>query len=174
MSGFRPGPVPFSRKDPRMMDPKGEKWSNPDEAFPDYTDSILCCPVVVATEPAYALARKVKRERQKHKDKKERENRKQKTVGDNDAAGSGGKMDKFEADSESEEEEEEEEEYVPPRRSRNEPRASSDLMSALRTCTPECPGYHKESCLAHEYRQPDTPSMPDRSGEGGSRERDSC
>ncbi|KAF5637756.1 hypothetical protein F52700_4458 [Fusarium sp. NRRL 52700] len=60
MSGFRPHPLPFTSKDPRMNDATGEG-----EAA--IRDPCLF-PCYVASEPAYALARKIKEKKHKRDD----------------------------------------------------------------------------------------------------------
>ncbi|CEI62211.1 hypothetical protein FVEN_g13019 [Fusarium venenatum] len=88
MTNFRPHPLPFTSKDPRMQDPKGEHVDGCDTNLNHFSDAIFSCPVVVATEPAYTLARQIKKLRQKRADKKaaeeERptENAKEKWYGD--------------------------------------------------------------------------------------------
>lgn len=67
---FRPHPLPFTSKDPRMQDPKGENVDPGNNGLSEFSDTIFSCPVVVATEPVYALARQVKKVREKRAVKK--------------------------------------------------------------------------------------------------------
>ncbi|CVK85668.1 uncharacterized protein FMAN_06757 [Fusarium mangiferae] len=62
MSNFRPHPLPFTSKDPRMNDATGEG-----EAA--ISDPCLF-PCYVASEPAYALARKIKEKKHKRDEAK--------------------------------------------------------------------------------------------------------
>ncbi|KAF5238524.1 hypothetical protein FAUST_5581 [Fusarium austroamericanum] len=73
MTNFRPHPLPFTSKDPRMQDPKGEHVDGGDTNLNHFSEAVFSCPVVVATEPAYALARQIKKMRQKRADKKAEE-----------------------------------------------------------------------------------------------------
>ncbi|KAL6916519.1 hypothetical protein FSST1_008014 [Fusarium sambucinum] len=73
MANFRPHPLPFTSKDPRMQDPKGEHVNGGDTNLNHFSNTIFSCPVVVATEPAYALARQIKKLRQKRANKKKEE-----------------------------------------------------------------------------------------------------
>ncbi|EXL52628.1 hypothetical protein FOCG_08415 [Fusarium oxysporum f. sp. radicis-lycopersici 26381] len=57
MSNFRPHPLPFTSRDPRMNDATGEG-----EAA--ISDPCLF-PCYIASEPAYALARKIKEKKHK-------------------------------------------------------------------------------------------------------------
>jgi regulator of protease activity HflC (stomatin/prohibitin superfamily) len=53
-----------------MQDPKGENVDPSNNGLNQFSDIIFSCPVVVATEPVYALARQVKKAREKRADKK--------------------------------------------------------------------------------------------------------
>ncbi|KAK1965975.1 hypothetical protein LY78DRAFT_657773 [Colletotrichum sublineola] len=67
---MKPHPFPFTSKDPRMQDPKGEHPSGGDNDLNHFSNAIIMCPVYVATEPAYALARQIKKMRKKRADRK--------------------------------------------------------------------------------------------------------
>lgn len=56
-----------------MQDPKGEHVDGGDTNLNHFSEAMFSCPVVVATEPAYALARQIKKMRQKRADKKAEE-----------------------------------------------------------------------------------------------------
>ncbi|KAF4962569.1 hypothetical protein FSARC_9347 [Fusarium sarcochroum] len=146
MSPFRPHPLPFTSKDPRMQDPKGESVSGPDEGLNDFSGSVLSCPVVVATEPAYALARQVKKVRQKRADAKAAE--KGKATNNSRGEKLHGKPDEYDnSDSE-------EDGHVTPQSSQKQTNKHNDMLLDLSVCTPDCPGYKKDQCLAHERKQP--------------------
>lgn len=59
-----------------MQDPKGENVDSANNGLSQFSDTIFSCPVVVATEPVYALARQVKKVREKRADKKAAEKEK--------------------------------------------------------------------------------------------------
>ncbi|RFN48350.1 hypothetical protein FIE12Z_7399 [Fusarium flagelliforme] len=53
-----------------MQDPKGENVEGGHTDLNHFSEAIFSCPIVVATEPAYALARQIKKTKQKRADKK--------------------------------------------------------------------------------------------------------
>ncbi|SPJ79607.1 uncharacterized protein FTOL_07998 [Fusarium torulosum] len=150
MTPFRPHPLPFTSKDPRMQDPKGENVGPGNNGLSQFSDTIFSCPVVVATEPAYALARQVKKMREKRADKKAAEKErspenaeKEKWHGKEDEYDESDSRDKSTAPS-SEMERMNKDKHV-------------ESWSKLRVCTPECPAYHKDRRLAHDTKQPQEP-----------------
>lgn len=132
-----------------MQDPKGENVDPGNNGLSQLSDTIFSCPVVVATEPVYALARQVKKVREKRADKKAAE------------------KERSSANAEKEKWNGKEEEYDG-LKSRDERKAPSSEMEMervnkdkhveswpkLRVWTPECPAHHKDRCLAHDLKHP--------------------
>ena len=157
MSSFRPHPLPFTSKDPRMQDPKGENVEGGDTNLNHFSEAIFSCPVVVATEPAYALARQIKKAKQKRADKK---------AAEAESSASNAKKEKWYADDKEECSDSDDEQYMRQSGQRNDPWAPDlsqtrmeeqkwkETQDRMRLCTPECPAYHKDQCLAHEKKQP--------------------
>jgi hypothetical protein len=125
-----------------MQDPKGENVDPGNNGLSQFSDTIFSCPVVVATEPAYALARQVKKMREKRADKKAA--KKQKWHGKEDEYDEINSGDESTAPS-SEMEKMNKDKHV-------------ESWSKLRVCTPECPAYHKDRCLAHDTKQKQKPA----------------
>nr|CEG05251.1 unnamed protein product [Fusarium clavum] len=157
MTNFRPHPLPFTSKDPRMQDPKGENVEGGDTNLNHFSEAIFSCPIVVATEPVYALARQIKKAKQKRHDKKEAEA---------EDSASNAKKEKWYADDKEQYSDSEGEQHIRQRAQRDGPWAPdlsqtrmeqqrwAETQARLRLCTPERPGYHKDQCLAHEKKQP--------------------
>ncbi|KAJ4258281.1 hypothetical protein NW762_008430 [Fusarium torreyae] len=133
-----------------MQDPRGEKESNAGEGLNDFSDSVFSCPVVVATEPAYALARQVKKVRQKRADAKAAKERETTSYAKREKRNSK-QEDYDESDSD-------EDGYVTPQPSQKQTNNHNDKLLDLSVCTPECPGYKKDQCLAHARKQPQEPT----------------
>ncbi|KAM0247167.1 hypothetical protein ACHAP5_004246 [Fusarium lateritium] len=152
---FRPHPLPFTSKDPRMQDPKGENVDPGNNGLNQFSDTIFSCPVVVATEPAYALARQVKKLRDKRADKKAAEKKRSPENSEKEKwHGKENEYDELDSQDES---------TVPsPEMERVNRDKHVESWSKLRVCTPECPAYQKDKCLAHDRRQPQgaTRSVP--------------
>ncbi|KAM0560062.1 hypothetical protein ACHAPJ_004022 [Fusarium lateritium] len=146
MSSFRPHPLPFTSKDPRMQDPKGEKESGAGQGLDDFSDSVFSCPVVVATEPAYALARQVKKMRQKRADGKAAKER--------EATSNARKEKRHGKPDECNDSDSDEDGYVTPQPTQKQTNNHNEKLLDLSVCTPECPGYKKDQCLAHARKQP--------------------
>ncbi|KAM0332676.1 hypothetical protein ACHAPQ_005692 [Fusarium lateritium] len=144
---FRPHPLPFTSKDPRMQDPKGENVDPDNNGLNQFSDTIFSCPVVVATEPAYALARQVKKLRDKRADKKAAEKKR--------SPGNAEKEKWHSKENEYNELDSQDENTAPSSGMEKVNRDKHvESWSKLRVCTPECPAYHKDKCLAHDTRQP--------------------
>jgi hypothetical protein len=132
-----------------MQDPKGEHVDGGDTNLNHFSEAVFLCPVVVATEPAYALARQVKKMRQKRADKKAAEEE-----GSSDNA----KKEKWHGDDKKEQSDSDYEQSDPwapqPSEVRREKQKWAETQARVRFCTPKCPGYHKDKCLAHTKKQP--------------------
>ena len=155
--------MPFSMADLNKRDETASKIPTPANGFGalfgggGYAE-VICCPLSVIFWSGYAINKKIQKKRQEKK-APATEAEEEAAVGNSDRTNSNMDAEKMTEGNRAS--------CVSPMPGPNKGPASAPLDPTLqehpnnpRVCDPECPGYGKDFCLAHQGKRPSRPTSP--------------